>query len=99
MDRAQSPSTEHRAAVPTSWSATLDLLLPRANLRERAESAVATALGRALYRVSLLRQPADVGGLATGLCVSDQPQAHSAVDERSGAGGDLPKAQFESASG
>ena len=30
--------------MPTCWSAALDVLLPRANLRERAESAVTTAL-------------------------------------------------------
>src|SRR5215204_580696 len=98
MDRAQSSSAEHRAAVPACWSAALDVLLPRANLRERAESTVATALGRALYRVSVLRQPAYVGGLAAGVCLSDQPQAHSATDERSRTGGDLPKAEFKSTS-
>ena len=94
MDRAQSSSTEHRASVPTGGSIPLDLL-SRAYLRERAESAVTTALGRALYRISVLRQPADVGGAAAGFCLSDQPQAHSTIDERAGAGGDLSKAEVE----
>src|SRR5688500_13665943 len=94
MDRAQSSSTEHCAAVPTGGSVPLDLL-PRANLRERTESAVAAATGRALHRVSVLRQPADAGSAAARLCLSDQPQAHSAPDERSRVGGDLSKAEVE----
>src|SRR5687768_8140039 len=94
MDRTQSSSTEHRASVPTGGSIPLDLL-SRAYLRERTESAVATAPGRALHRVSVLRQPADAGSAAARLCLSDQPQAHSAIDEGAGAGGDLSKAEVE----
>ena len=94
MDRTRSSSTEYCSPVPPGGLVSLDLL-PRTHLRERAKSAIAAALGRTLHRISVLRQPADAGGLAAGLCLSDQPQAHPPTDERARAGSDLSQAEVE----
>src|SRR5579884_1973433 len=77
MDRPAPSAAEHPTAVRAVGRAALDLLLPAA-AGERPEPAPASAAGRVVPGVPVLRQPQD------GLRAEGEPQTHPAPDADSG---------------
>src|SRR5450432_2443934 len=88
MDRATTPSPEHRATVRTARTATVHVLL-RAAAGERRESASAPAARRTVYGLSVLRQPPNGGHTGS------KPQTNSAADAHSWHRSALPQAESE----
>src|SRR5579863_10164830 len=90
MDRFQTPTADHTAAVQTAGLAALDLL-SRATTGERREPALTARTRRAVSEVSIPGQP-ETGGHAEG-----ESQTHAAADAHSGHRGAVSETELEPA--
>ena len=88
MDRSATCAPDHPTAVRTAGTAALDLLLPAAT-GERREPAAAATTRRAVYEMSLLRQPPH------GRHVGGEPQTRAATNGYSGNRSPLSETELE----